>query len=136
MTCSDFENLILDEMDGCVSEPDRQLLASHLAVCDSCRCFQAEQLSLDGTLSALASFDVPPHFAARVLQRTEKPIPVHFLAWLDVLGLAATAAAALFAFHALFPDDTLGLSWPVAALVFSCGAWLVFDGIEPALEQF
>ena len=137
MTCSDFENLILDEMDGCVSEPDRQLLTSHLAACDFCRCFQAEQLSLDATLSALAALDVPSHFTARVLQRTEtNSIPTQFLAWLDVLGLAATAAAVLFAFHALFPDDTLGLSWAVAALVFSCGAWLVFDGIEPALEQF
>ena len=136
MTCSGFENLILDEMDGCVSEPDRQLLASHLAVCDSCRCFRAEQLSLDRTLSALASLDVPPDFTARVLQRTEaKPAPAQFLAWLDMVALTATAAAALFAFHKLFPNDTLGLSWVAAALVFSCGAWLAFE-MEPVLDRF
>ena len=125
MTCSDFEDRILESLDGALPAE----IASHLRSCEHCRAFRQAHLAMDASLAGLAPTELPPHFAARVLARLDRrpePLPVA----LDLLGVAAAAAAAAFGIAVLLPEIGFGLPWVAATFVACVGAWFVLA--EPA----
>ena len=72
MACSEYEERIINHLDGQVAEPERQAVEAHLAACVACRNFARELGRLD---TALASTFRPPAlspgFKDRVLHRVD-----------------------------------------------------------------
>ena len=72
MHCVDFEERILDELDGGLSAAERHLVETHIATCPACRRFRDEQAALDVRLSAvLRQPGLSPDFRQRMLRRIE-----------------------------------------------------------------
>ena len=52
--CAEFEDLILDRIDGRLAPESAELLDTHIASCQSCQSFQEAQLFIDCSLQAAA----------------------------------------------------------------------------------
>lgn len=126
MTCAEFEDLILDEIDGRIG-PDRAAeLRDHLAACEPCRSFRAAHLDLDLSLVQARMPELPPRFSSRVLARLSPPHPdwprLGFL-W-EFAGVSSVAAAAGFGAAYFSPHILAGAPWIAAGAVLCGGAWL------------
>ena len=129
MTCTEYEDLILDEIDGRLAQQMQPLLGRHLAACDSCRAFLAAQTELDRSLSGTLPLELSPRFTAKVLAEidvvrhdTSLFLRIGFL--VELAGLAAVAGAGAFVVQHWFPRLLLGGPWVVAAAILCVGAWL------------
>jgi len=128
MTCTEYEDLILDEIDGRLAQQMQPLLGRHLAACDSCRAFLAAQTELDRSLSGTLPLELSPRFTAKVLAEidvvrhdTSLFLRIGFL--VELAGLAAVAGAGAFVVQHWFPRLLLGGPWVVAAAILCLGAW-------------
>jgi anti-sigma factor RsiW len=129
MTCTECEDLILDEIDGRLAQQMQPLLARHLAACDSCRAFLTEQTELDQSLSGTRAPELSPRFTAKVLAeidavRHDTALFVRISFAVELAGLAAVAGAGAFVVQHWFPRLLLGGPWVVAAAILCVGAWL------------
>lgn len=129
MTCTECEDLILDEIDGRLAQQMQPLLVSHLAACDNCRAFLAAQTDLDQSLRETRSPEPSPRFAARVLaevdvvrHKTSLFVRISFV--VELAGLAAVAGAGALIVQHWFPRLLLGGPWVVATAILCVGAWL------------
>ena len=129
MTCTECEDLILDEMDGRIAQQTQPLLERHLAGCESCREFFATQTELDQSLRKKRPPELSPRFTARVLagidaipREASLFIRVSFV--VELAGLAAVAGAGALVVQHWFPRLLLGGPWVVAAAILCVGAWL------------
>ena len=129
MTCTEYEDLILDEIDGRLAQQMQPLLGRHLAACDSCRAFLAAQTELDRSLSGTLPLELSPRFTAKVLAEidvvrhdTSLFVRIGFL--VELAGLAAVAGAGAFVVQHWFPRLLLGGPWMVATAILCVGAWL------------
>ena len=129
MTCTDCEDLILDEIDGRLAQQVQPLLVSHLAACDNCRAFLDAQTDLDQSLGETRSPELSPRFAAKVLAEidvarhyTSLFVRISFV--VELAGLAAVAGAGALVVQHWFPRLVLGGPWVVAAAILCVGAWL------------
>ena len=129
MTCTECEDLILDEIDGRLARQTQPLLASHLAACDNCRAFLEAQTDLDQSFGETRSPELSPRFAAKVLaevdlvrHHTSLFVRISFL--VELAGLAAVAFAGALVVQHWFPRLLLGGPWVVAAAILCLGAWL------------
>jgi len=125
----EYEDLILDEIDGRLAQQMQPLLGRHLAACDSCRAFLAAQTELDRSLSGTLPLELSPRFTAKVLAEidvvrhdTSLFLRIGFL--VELAGLAAVAGAGAFVVQHWFPRLLLGGPWVVAAAILCVGAWL------------
>ena len=118
MTCSDFEDRILESLDGELPAE----IESHLRSCEHCRAFREAHLGMDASLAGLAPTELPPHFSARVLARVDRR-PNSLPVALDLLGVASAGAAAAFGVALLLPGIGFGMPWVAAALVACAGTW-------------
>jgi hypothetical protein len=129
MTCTEFEDLILNEFDGRLAEPMQPLLRGHLAACDGCRAFLAAQTDLDRTLGETRRPELSPRFATNILAqidvvRPETSLFVRISFAVELAGLAAVAGAGAFIVQHWFPRLLSGGPWVVAAAILCAGAWL------------
>jgi hypothetical protein len=129
MTCTECEDLILDEMDGRIAEQMQPLLVSHLAACDNCNAFLAAQIDLDQSLGKTRSPGLSPRFAATILAeidlvRHHTSLFVRITFAVELAGLAAIAGAGALVVQHWFPRLLLGGPWVVAAAILCVGAWL------------
>ena len=129
MTCTEYEDLILDEIDGRLAQQMQPLLGRHLAACDSCRAFLAAQTELDRSLSGTLPPELSPRFTTRVLAeidvvRHDTPLFVRISFLAELAGLAAVAGAGAFVVQHWFPRLLFGGPWVVAAAILCVGAWL------------
>ena len=129
MTCTEYEDLILDEIDGRLAQQMQPLLGRHLAACDSCRAFLAAQTKLDRSLSGTLPPELSPRFTAKVLAEIDvvhhdTPLFVRISFLAELAGLAAVAGAGAFVVQHWFPRLLLGGPWVVAAAILCVGAWL------------
>ncbi len=70
--CADFEESILDDLDGSLDAANRQKLDAHLGGCASCRNFGEQQRILDTALSSnLRHAALPTNFKRAMLQRAQ-----------------------------------------------------------------
>jgi len=129
MTCTECEDLILDEIDGRLAQQMQPLLASHLAACDSCSAFLAVQIDLDQSLIETRSPELSPRFAHRLLTEIDEVrhhtslfVRISFV--VELAGLAAVAGAGALVVQHWFPRLLLGGPWVVAAAILCVGAWL------------
>ena len=129
MTCTECEDLILDEIDGRLAQQMQPLLASHLAACDNCRAFFAAQTDLDQSLEETRSPELSPRFADKVLaeidlvhHHTSLFVRISFV--VELAGLSAVAGAGALVVQHWFPRLLLGGPWVVAAAILCVGAWL------------
>jgi hypothetical protein len=60
MTCGAFEDWMLDEIDGGLSDEAQALLEAHLSTCAGCRTFRARQLELDRAMRDATSPQLAP----------------------------------------------------------------------------
>jgi anti-sigma factor RsiW len=128
MTCAEFEDLILEDLDGQLREERKALTATHLAACQSCRAFLAAQVEVDRSLAALARLEMPAHFTDSVLRRLDaEEARRDFSGALDLLGAVGAAGAGALCVQLLLPEAGSSLPWVVAAAVLGWGAWLAFD---------
>lgn len=132
MTCTECEDLILDEIDGRLIRQMQPLLASHVAACESCRAFLAAQTDLDQSLGETRSPELSPRFAAKTLagidvvrNHTSLFVRISFL--VELAGLAAVAGAGALVVQHWFPRLLLGGPWVVAAAILCVGAWLTLS---------
>jgi hypothetical protein len=132
MTCVDFEDLILDRIDGRLAPELEPGVRDHLAACESCRVFLAAQTELDRALLQTPAPRLAPYFSSRVLARldvvetggaVDDARPRLGFAW-DLAGLAGVAAAAAFFVAYFFPMVVAGGPWIAAGAVLCGGAWL------------
>jgi len=128
MTCTECEDLILDEIDGRLAQR-MQPLVGHLAACDNCRAFLVAQTDLDQSLGEARSPELSPRFAAKVLaeidaarHHTSLFVRISFV--VELAGLAAVALAGALVVQHWFPRLLLGGPWVVAAAILCVGAWL------------
>ena len=129
MTCTEYEDLILDEIDGRLAQQMQPLLGRHLAACDSCRAFLAAQTELDRSLSGTLPLELSPRFTAKVLAeidvvRHDTPLFVRISFLAELAGLAAVAGAGALVVQHWFPRLLVGGPWVVAAAILCVGAWL------------
>ena len=129
MTCTECEDLILDEIDGRLAQQMQPLLVSHLAACDNCRAFLAVQTDLDQSLRETRLPELSPWLAAKVLAEidvarhyTSLFVRISFV--VELAGLAAVAGAGALVVQHWFPRLLLGGPWVVAAAILCVGAWL------------
>ena len=129
MTCTECEDLILDEIDGRLAHQMEPLLARHLAACDSCRTFLAVQIDLDQSLRETRLPELSLRFTTRVLAEIDVVLHdtslffrISFL--VELAGLAAVAGAGAFVVQHWFPRLLLGGPWMVATAILCVGAWL------------
>jgi anti-sigma factor RsiW len=127
MSCTEFEDLILDQIDGLLAPETQLALHNHLAACENCRAFQAEQLDVVRSLLALPRPQLSPQFQTRVLaaiDATSRPIRLRpGFAW-DLAGVASLAAAAGFGIAHFLPRLIVGGPWVAAGAVLCAGACL------------
>jgi len=128
MTCTECEDLILDEIDGRLAQR-MQPLVGHLAACDNCRAFLAAQTELDQALGETRSPELSPRFAAKVLAevdlvRHDLSLFVRISFLVELAGLAAVAGAGALVVQHWFSRLLLGGPWVVAATILCVGAWL------------
>jgi anti-sigma factor RsiW len=131
MTCVDFENLILDRIDGRLAPELEPAVGDHLGACESCRIFLAVQTELDRALVQSPPPELSPHFSTRVLARLDAVSPRDLVdsqprlgfAW-DLAGLAGVAAAAAFGVAYFIPMVVAGGPWIAAGAVLCAGVWL------------
>ena len=129
MTCTECEDLILDEIDGRLAHQMQPLLARHLAACDSCRAFLAVQTDLDQSLKETRLPELSPRLAAKVLAeidvvRHDISLFVRISFVVELAGLAAVAGAGALVVQHWFPRLLVGGPWVVAAAILCVGAWL------------
>ena len=128
MTCTECEDLILDEIDGRLAHPMQPLLARHLVACDNCRGFLAVQIDLDQSLREIRLPELSPRFTAKILAEIDvvhhdTPLFVRISFLAELAGLAAVAGAGAFVVQHWFPRLLLGGPWVVAAAILCLGAW-------------
>ena len=123
MTCSEFEELILDRIDGRIAADATRLLESHLEVCEHCRAFEAVQQELDLSLSRGAPL-APPGFAASVRGLIQPDRPHPMFTW-DLAGLTAVAGAGAFCMLHWLPGLLVGGPWVAAGIILCAGMTLV-----------
>jgi hypothetical protein len=129
MTCTECEDLILDEIDGRLAQQMQPLLASHLAACENCRTFLAAQTDLDQSFGETRSPEPSPRFADGILAeidlvRRDTSLFVRISFVVELAGLAAVAGAGALVVQHWFPRLLLGGPWVVAAAILCVGAWL------------
>ena len=129
MTCTECEDLILDEIDGRLAQQMQRRLESHLAACDNCRAFLAVQTDLDQSLRETRLPELSPRLAAKVLAeidvvRHDTSLFVRISFVVELAGLAAVAGAGALVVQHWFPRLLLGGPWVVAAAILCVGAWL------------
>jgi hypothetical protein len=129
MTCTECEDLILDEIDGRLAQQIQPLLVRHLTACDSCRAFLAVQTDLDQSLRETRLPELSPRLAAKVLAeidvvRHDTSLFVRISFVVELAGLAAVAGAGALVVQHWFPRLLLGGPWVVAAAILCVGAWL------------
>jgi len=99
MPCGEFEEMILDGLEGFLEADRRRELEYHLARCSECREFQAMQQELDGVLSGVLR---PPELRSRFRRRLEQRVDVERarprLPWFPELmdAVQVLAAGAVF----------------------------------------
>jgi anti-sigma factor RsiW len=108
MTCTECEDLILDEIDGRLAQQMQPLLEGHVAACDHCRAFLAVQTDLDQSLRETRSPELSPRFAASVLAeidlvRHDTSLFVRISFVVELAGLAAVAGAGALVVQHWFP---------------------------------
>jgi anti-sigma factor RsiW len=70
MACPEFEDRIIDWLDGELSAVERQTVENHVAACAACRNFAEELKSLDAVLaSAIQRPALPGDFKSKMLRR-------------------------------------------------------------------
>lgn len=124
MTCAEFEDLILDRIDGSVSADQAALLRDHLAVCENCRSFESVQRELDSALLSIEKPPAPGRLAQRVRGRIQPRRSLPLVTW-DLAGLAAIAAAGAFCVLHWAPNLLLGGPWVAAGVILCAGATLI-----------
>ena len=119
MACADFEERILNYLDGGLPAPERRLLEAHLLKCADCREFRDLQENLDALLAkSLVMPQLSEDFGRRVLRRLPLLKPVHHIPEiLDALGYASAAVGGGFLLQFL-----LSASWPSLP---DPGAWAI-----------
>ena len=129
MTCTECEDLILDEIDGRLAQQMQPLLVSHLAECDNCNEFFAVQTDLDQSFGETRLPELSPRFASKVLAEIDvarhyTSLFVHISFIVELSGVAAVAGAGALVVQHWFPRLLLGGPWVVAATILCVGAWL------------
>jgi Putative zinc-finger len=107
MTCSDFQELMLDELDG-LEPANRSSLELHLAGCPACRAWQAATSRLQHGLGLLTTPLPPPalsrRIAVRLIQDYRTRRRRRFL--LTTAAAAVILAMAFSTRFLLFPPDS------------------------------
>ena len=136
MTCADFEDLILDRIDGCLSPAKTHLVETHLSACEACRSFLSAAVEMDRSIAHFAGRrELPVQFTSDILRRIDysKSPPVRFLhpgvVW-DLVGLAALAASGAFCVWHLVPNLLLGGGWLAATVILCGGAYIALADPE------
>jgi anti-sigma factor RsiW len=157
MSCSDFEILILESLDGSLSVEGRAGMEAHLAGCTACRAFLAAQRSLDAALMkgfarpALSTAfrenlrrrialeeAAPKGSARRWVEALEWPAyGAAALAGLAVLGRLLPMGERLAAGFSSLPFDALDMQWLTWGLVAAAlGAAVFTVSREKAAVRF
>jgi anti-sigma factor RsiW len=73
MSCSAYQDLILESLDGPLAAPSRAQVEQHVAGCPACRAFRQAQLDLDAALALrLRAPSLSAAFDAQVLARIQQ----------------------------------------------------------------
>lgn len=138
MKCEEFEDLILDDLDGRLVASQRIPVAAHLAECSDCRAFLAVQVELDHTLTARPKPQLSEDFRARIITqirsqiRTQSgPVPgkrsaVPWSLLGNLAGVASVSAAGALASQSL-PYMLPGMPWAVATVILAAGIALIAE---------
>ena len=129
MTCTECEDLILDEIDGRLAQQMQPSMVSHLAACENCRAFLGAQTELDQYLRETRFPGISWRFAGKLLAeidlvRHDTSLFVRISFVVELAGLAAVAGAGALVVQHWFPRLLLGGPWVVAAAILCVGAWL------------
>lgn len=131
MTCAEFEDLILDRIDGRLSPGLAASLDSHLAACEYCQGFSAAASEMDRSITQTTQdASLPTRFASDLLRKIDRPkrrLP-GFLG--DLAGVGSVAAAGAFCFWHLVPNLIAGGEWLAATVIVCGGMCIAVSGTE------
>lgn len=121
MKCDESEDLILEYLDGALSESGRMALEGHLAACSACAQALVAHRSLDRMLSAqFQPLQAPEQFAKRLMERAgrmpERRTRLGLLVWLDLAGYGAIAVAVPLALRLALQSFGITLQPPGSGL--------------------
>jgi anti-sigma factor RsiW len=125
MSCAEFEDLILDRIDGALRPALVVHLENHLAACEHCQAFLTAVTETDQSIAQFAKHPgLAPHFTSGVLRKLDRAKPwFPGIVW-DFAGVGAVAAAGAFCAWHLVPNVMLGAGW-LAATVIACGGMCI-----------
>jgi anti-sigma factor RsiW len=83
LMCRSAESLIVEEADGLLAPPERDLLDRHTAECRGCRARRESNLAVKAVLARRVDAAVPAAFAARVGARAGSDVPDGWLSGVD-----------------------------------------------------
>lgn len=136
MTCAEFEDLILDQIDGRLSPSKMALTEKHIATCERCHAFITAAIEMDRSMTHLArSVRSPARFTSGVLQSRKAAEPrftrfAHPGAIWDLAGLGGVAAAGAFCVWHLIPNVLVGGGWLAATVILCGGAYIALADPE------
>ena len=134
MGCEEFEEKILDRIDGRLAPEERPALERHLASCAACRTYAELHERLDASLVIAVRPPVPsPHFREKVCRAALEPVHTRrtrVLYLLDLAGCASLAVIAAFLLRdvpqlprELSPDASLAMAWVSASGCAIAALW-------------
>lgn len=136
MTCSDFQLLIISELDDEITPDESAALRAHLDVCPSCRRYAG---LLRAVFSPAETEAPPPELRASILEKIDAlPIPRSPKKPMRIISICAAAAACLVLCAAaipLFMPKGADSAAPMEAA--DAGAYILedTDGSAPAAAQ-
>lgn len=140
--CGYFEELISAELDGELSEAEKEALRAHLETCDACRAYREALRAVSGTEADLPA--PPADLTGRIMdavrreaEAKKKPKVIPFRRYLRAGALAAAAALVLWAgFRVAGPKGAAktASSAPAAAMSMMASDTAPAEAEEPELE--
>lgn len=126
MSCTQYEDLILEYCEGALGAEERSRVEAHLCECPECRSFFEMQRELDQTLLRAIGKPAPsPAFKQSVMRRVEAE-PRGRLGWvpvvLDVIGYSSVAAIGGVVLSVVVPAGYAG--WALVVAYAGAGTWM------------
>jgi anti-sigma factor RsiW len=83
LTCETAEALVINEVDGLLTETERAELEAHAGRCEGCRARREANLAVASALARRVDAPVPPGFARRVSDRVSPTVSEGWLPAID-----------------------------------------------------